>query len=76
MTDHTMHAAANPAASLDNAGDAVSTIFSRIRTYLAQRAEYSRIVNELSMYDDRGLHDLGIARCEIKRIALEGSRDA
>lgn len=35
---------------------------------------YSESLRELNRLDDRELHDIGVSRCEIKRIAWETAR--
>lgn len=44
---------------------------SRLRRALHSRARITRITRELEAHSDRGLADLGIARCDIRRIARE-----
>ncbi len=45
-----------------------------ITRYFRTRSVYWKTVRELSEYSDRELHDIGIDRAEIPRIALEASR--
>lgn len=45
-----------------------------ITKYFRTRSVYWNVVRELSGYSDRELHDIGIDRAEISRIALEASR--
>ena len=45
-----------------------------ITKYFRARNLYWKTVRELSEYSDRELHDIGIDRAEISRIALEASR--
>ncbi len=45
-----------------------------ITRYFRTRSVYWNVVRELSEYSDRELHDIGIDRAEIPRIALEASR--
>lgn len=45
-----------------------------IARFFRQRAVYWNVMRELSEYTDRELHDIGIDRAEIPRIALEASR--
>jgi uncharacterized protein YjiS (DUF1127 family) len=48
--------------------------FSFITRFLEQRRLYWNVVNELSHYSDRDLHDLGISRGDISHIARQASR--
>ncbi len=45
-----------------------------ITRYFRTRRVYWNVVRELSEYSDRELHDIGIDRAEIPRIALEAAR--
>jgi uncharacterized protein YjiS (DUF1127 family) len=45
-----------------------------ITRYFRTRNVYWNVVRELNEYTDRELHDIGIDRAEIPRIALEASR--
>ena len=42
--------------------------------FIRERRTYWNVIQELSTYTDRELHDIGIDRAEISRIALEASR--
>ncbi|MGO9740842.1 MAG: DUF1127 domain-containing protein [Roseiarcus sp.] len=42
--------------------------------FFRARHVYWNVVRELSEYSDRELHDIGIDRADIPRIALEASR--
>lgn len=47
-----------------------------LRAGMARRAVYRRTVSELDALRDRDLADLGIARSQIRSIALQASREA
>ncbi len=46
-------------------------LLDRLRELRARRKRYGDTMAELSALSDRGLADLGIARCDISRIARE-----
>jgi uncharacterized protein YjiS (DUF1127 family) len=48
--------------------------FSFIRRYFRERRVYWSVIQELSSYTDRELHDLGIDRADIDEIAREAAR--
>lgn len=43
---------------------------------LRKSAAYKKTVNELNRLSDRELHDIGIHRCDIDRIATEAMQKA
>jgi uncharacterized protein YjiS (DUF1127 family) len=45
-----------------------------INTALARHRTYRQVINELNMYSDRELSDIGIARTDIVRLAKIASR--
>ena len=45
-----------------------------INTALARYRTYRQVINELNMYSDRELSDIGIARTDIVRLAKNASR--
>ena len=45
-----------------------------ITRYFRARQVYWNVMRELSEYTDRELHDIGVDRADIPRIALEASR--
>lgn len=47
----------------------------QIRYAVAKRRVYRATFHELSVLNDRDLNDLGIARCDIKRLAQEAAND-
>lgn len=65
---------------LDVVLDAGRTLFNRkldqMQKALARRKVYLATYHELSMLTDRDLNDLGIARSNIKRLALEAAYDS
>lgn len=56
-----------------SAGHGVFAVFGSVRAFLKRRAEYNRVVTELSQFDARGLSDLGIAPADIERLAQEAA---
>ncbi|NNU81431.1 DUF1127 domain-containing protein [Halovulum dunhuangense] len=52
-------------------GERASGIFAALVRRAADWREFRRTFDELSQLSDRDLSDLGIARCEIARIARE-----
>lgn len=46
-----------------------------LNAWRARRADYLQTVHELSSLDNRELADLGIARCDIPRVAREATRE-
>ncbi len=48
--------------------------FSFIRRFFHERRVYWQVIQELSSYTDRELHDLGIDRADIGHIAREAAR--
>lgn len=65
---------------LDVVLDAGRTLFNRkldqMQKAFARRKVYLATYHELSMLTDRDLNDLGIARSNIKRLALEAAYDS
>lgn len=59
--------------------DAIRSFFQRKQeSFLdawARRKVYGNTVSELASLSDRELSDLGIARCNIRRLALEAAYD-
>ena len=51
----------------------VSTLAAEAAARQAKRRVYKTTLNELSVLSNRELADLGIARCEIRRIATEAA---
>ncbi len=51
-------------------------LLAAVRRHLATRRIYRRTYEELSMLNDRELDDIGVARCDIQRIARETARHA
>ncbi|MFN3613903.1 MAG: DUF1127 domain-containing protein [Rubrimonas sp.] len=51
----------------------VSSVAARLSLWLRRREAYARTVNELEVLTDRDLSDLGIARCDIRRLAREAA---
>jgi len=49
-------------------------VFNLVR-FLRQRRAYWNVIHELSNYTDRELNDLGIARADIREIALLAARE-
>ncbi len=49
--------------------------YNALKKYHARRKRYRITHAELSRLSDRGLGDLGIPRCSIKRLALEAIYD-
>ncbi len=47
-----------------------------IARFLRERRTYWSVVQELSNYTDRELHDIGIDRADIREIARLAARDA
>ncbi len=45
-----------------------------ITRFLEKRRLYWNVINELSTYSDRELHDIGIDRADIAAIARQASR--
>lgn len=54
----------NPASST-----ARSSMFARLSAAWAQRKEMQRTYRELSALSDRELNDIGVSRCDIRRVA-------
>lgn len=52
-------------------GQTVRNIATRARQGAERQRRIAQIERELNAHDDRGLADLGIARCDIRRIARE-----
>ncbi|SMF29629.1 protein of unknown function [Tistlia consotensis] len=68
-----------PASPLRRFGQAIAELRQRALLAADRRARIARIVRELESYSDRGLADLGVARCDIPRIArasVDGARPA
>jgi uncharacterized protein YjiS (DUF1127 family) len=61
--------------SIDMAGVPAATkqpdLFTRLRAALAARKIQRQTFKELSLLSDRELNDIGISRCDIRRIAAE-----
>lgn len=57
--------------ALDRIRLAADNVPAALRCAAARRARMARIVRELETHSDRDLADLGIARCDIRRIARE-----
>ncbi len=53
------------------AADALFTAFDMVKTAVANRLEYNKIVRELDALGTRELDDMGIARWEIEEIAFK-----
>ncbi len=53
---------------------ASSTMIKRMTAWGARHRQYLKIRQELEMYTDRQLNDLGIARWDIPRVARESVR--
>jgi len=51
-------------------------VLSNLIRFLRERRAYWSIVQELSAYSDRELHDIGIDRADIHEIARLGAREA
>ena len=51
-------------------------VLSYLIRFLRERRTYWNIVQELSTYTDRELHDIGIDRADIHEIARLGAREA
>jgi uncharacterized protein YjiS (DUF1127 family) len=51
----------------------VSAIAARLSLWLRRREAYAQTVAELEVLTDRDLNDLGIARCDIRRLAREAA---
>lgn len=47
------------------------SITADITDYLARRAEYNRVMSELSLLNDRELNDVGLSRSDFHAIAAE-----
>jgi uncharacterized protein YjiS (DUF1127 family) len=54
-------------------GGFVATLLAVLRETMQRRKIYNETVSELSQLSSRELSDLAIARCEIKRIAIESA---
>lgn len=52
---------------------AFTAIAARLTLWLRRREAYAQTVNELGALTDRDLNDLGIARCDIRRLAREAA---
>lgn len=48
--------------------------FSYIRRFFRERRVYWLVVQELSSYSDRELHDIGIDRADIEHIARQAAQ--
>lgn len=63
--------------SIDMAGVPAATkqpgLFTRLRAALAARKIQRQTFKELSLLSDRELNDIGISRCDIRRIAAEAT---
>lgn len=46
-------------------------ITKKLRAYVERKKRFAKTVRELSNLSDRELHDIGIARCDIKFVAKE-----
>jgi len=57
--------------SVVNFADLVRSVYADFKIARAKRAKYFETVRELESLDSRGLNDLGIARCDIDRLAHE-----
>ncbi|MGF1561393.1 MAG: DUF1127 domain-containing protein [Geminicoccaceae bacterium] len=47
------------------------TVISLVQRYWRERSLYVETVQELQSLSDRELNDLGISRCDIRRVARE-----
>ncbi|KZY49630.1 MULTISPECIES: DUF1127 domain-containing protein [Sulfitobacter] len=57
--------------ALDGLHHSVDGMRRRVAQIKARRAAYNRTFTELNVLSDRELSDIGIARCEIRRVASE-----
>jgi len=51
------------------------TMFSNLVRFFRERKTYWSVVNELSTYSDRELHDLGIDRADVHSIAQLAAKE-
>ena len=56
--------------------DILRAHFDAVHTAIAQRRTYKATFNELAVLSNRERADLGLFRCDIKRIALEAAYGA
>lgn len=54
--------------------DAIHALVHRVFAPLRRHAKYTMLAHEMYGMSDRELHDLGIARSQIRQIAREGAR--
>lgn len=70
----TTHQTGRIAPALDTAQARLAAARTGFSAWRARRAVYLQTRHELSMLTDRDLADLGIARCDIPRIARSSAR--
>ena len=69
-------AASTPTFFSPTFADILRKAFDNAKTAIARRRVYNATVGELAVLSSRDLADLGIYRCDIKRIALEAAYGA
>jgi uncharacterized protein YjiS (DUF1127 family) len=69
-------AASTPMIFRPTSAHILRTAFDDAKTAIAQRRVYNTTFGELAVLSNRELADLGICRCDIKRIALEAAYGA